>query len=323
MSCFSALVGCSSYLPEKVLTNDDLSRSVETSNEWIETRTGIRERHIAAPSQTTSDMAVVAVESLLRDCGAVPEDIDMLVVATATPDFSFPSVACVVQGRTGLRNAICFDISAACSGFIYALSVVDAYIRSGSVKSAIVIGADKMSSLVDWSDRATCILFGDGAGGVLLKSVKNPGKKESHLISSQLYSDGSMIDLLKTTGGVGTTGNGGFVAMNGREVFRNAVNKMTESTREILLKNDFSVEDLDLIVPHQANVRIIDAVAGNLKIPSNKMVVTIDVHGNTSAASIPLAMHSAIKDGRLKAGNLVLLQAVGGGLTWGSALLRF
>ncbi len=324
MSVSSKLISTGSYLPKKILTNSELEKIVDTSDEWIFQRSGIRSRRIAAENESTSDMAVNAAKDALDCAGINPVDIDGIIVATTTPDQTFPSVAVNVQHALGVPVGIAFDVQAVCSGFIYALSVADNFIKAGQMKRVLVIGAEKMSSIIDWSDRATCVLFGDGAGAVILEAQESEDNSNgAGLLSTHLYANGSMKDLLYTNGGVSTTGDSGHIVMQGREVFKHAVRLMADAVNVALDKNNMSANDIDWLVPHQANLRIIESTAKKLSMPMDRVVVSVEEHGNTSAASIPLAFDGAVKDGRIKRGDLVLFEALGGGLTWGSALLRF
>ncbi len=320
MSLRSVILSTGSYLPEKALTNKDLEKIVDTNDEWIVQRTGIKERHIAAPDQPTSDMAIHAAQRALESSGLTAGDIDGVIVATTTPDQSFPSVAVRVQAALGLRAGPAFDVQAVCSGFVYALSVADAMLQTGAMKRVIVIGAEKMSSLLNWEDRTTCVLFGDGAGAVILEAQENPS---NGILSTHLYADGKFRDLLYTDGGTSTTGAAGHIVMHGKEVFKNAVTLMAEIVQEVFDKNKITSEQIDWLVPHQANLRIITGTAEKLHMPMDKVVVTVDKHGNTSAASIPLALDTAVRDGRIQRGQTLLLEALGGGLTWAAALIKY
>lgn len=319
MTLRSVVRGTGSYLPDRIMTNADLEKIVETSDEWIVQRTGIRARHIAAENQPTSDMAIKAAQRALGASGLTAADIDGVIVATTTPDQSFPSVAVRVQAGLGLKHGPAFDVQAVCSGFVYALSVADSMLRTGAMRRVIVIGAEKMSSLLDWNDRTTCVLFGDGAGAVVLEAVEG----NSGILSTHLYADGNLKDLLYTDGGVSTTGQAGHIIMHGKEVFKNAVSLMTGIVEEVLTHNHISADKIDWLVPHQANLRIISGTAEKLKMSMDKVVVTVDRHGNTSAASIPLALDAAVRDGRIQRGQTLLLEALGGGLTWAAALIRY
>jgi 3-oxoacyl-[acyl-carrier-protein] synthase-3 len=315
----SVIIGCGSYLPEKVLTNRDLEKMVETSDSWIEERTGIKKRHIIGEKETTADMAAKAARMALSNACIKPEDVDLIVVATTTPDNTFPSTATRVQHLLGAKKGAAFDVQAVCAGFIYALSVTDNFIKTGQSRCALVIGADALSRIVDWTDRGTCILFGDGAGAVVL----TPGEMERGILSTHLYSDGSTRDLLYVDGGPGSNAKCGVIHMEGKEVFRHAVQKLSDVTLEALAANHLDIKELDWLVPHQANLRILDAVARRLELPAEKVITTVAEHANTSAASIPLAIHVAVKQGKFKKGQLICLEAIGGGLAWGSALLRW
>lgn len=320
MSLRSVILSTGSYLPDKTVTNKDLEKIVDTNDEWIVQRTGIKERHIAAADQPTSDMAIHAAQRALEASGLTAADIDGVIVATTTPDQSFPSVAVRVQAALGLRPGPAFDVQAVCSGFVYALSVADSMVQTGAMKRVIVIGAEKMSSLLNWEDRTTCVLFGDGAGAVILEGQENPA---NGILSTHLYADGQYRDLLYTDGGTSTTGAAGKIVMHGKEVFKNAVTLMSEIVQEVLDTNKITSEQIDWLVPHQANLRIITGTAEKLHMPMDKVVVTVDKHGNTSAASIPLALDAAVRDGRIQRGQALLLEALGGGLTWAAALIKY
>ena len=320
MSTRSHILSTGSYLPEKIMTNHDLSKIVDTSDEWIFQRSGIKSRRIAADNQSTSDMAIKAARAAIERAGIHPNDIDGIIVATTTPDQTFPSVAVSVQAALGVPVGIAFDVQAVCTGFIYALSVADNFIKVGQLKRVLVIGAEKMSSVLNWSDRKTCVLFGDGAGAVILEAQE--GSDDTGILSTHLYANGTMRDLLYTDGGVSTTGNSGHIVMQGREVFKHAVRLMADAVNVALDANNLSADQIDWLVPHQANLRIIESTAKKLSMPMERVIVSVEEHGNTSAASIPLAFDGAVRDGRIKKGDLVLFEALGGGLTWGSALLR-
>ena len=317
---FTKIIATGSYLPEKVLTNDDLSKIVDTSDEWIRTRSGIRSRHIAADGEETSDLAVMAATRALAAAGLNATDIDLLVVATTTPDVIFPSTACIVQDKLGAKNAAAFDIQAVCSGFVYALSVVDKMVASGQYKHALIIGAEIYSRILNWKDRATCVLFGDGAGAVVLTRSQTPG-----ILATKLHADGSRRAILNVPGHVrnGVVYGDPHVHMDGPAVFKMAVQVMADVCNETLAMANMSASDIDWLVPHQANVRIIDATGKKLGIAAEKTIVTVQGQGNTSAASIPLALDTAVRDGRIKAGHVVQTVGVGGGFTWGSALIRW
>ncbi len=316
----SVILSTGSYLPPKTVTNADLEKMVDTNDDWIVQRTGIKERHIAEKDQTTADLAIEAAKRALETSGLNPNDVDGVIVATTTPDQSFPSVAVKVQAALGLRAGPAFDVQAVCSGFVYALSIADSMIKSGAMKRVIVIGAEKMSSLLNWEDRTTCVLFGDGAGAVILEGQDNP---TNGILSTHLYADGQFKDLLYTNGGVSSTGNAGHIVMHGKEVFKNAVTLMADIVQEVLDKNAITSDKIDWLVPHQANLRIITGTAEKLGMGMDRVVVTVDKHGNTSAASIPLALDTAVRDGRIKRGQTLLLEALGGGLTWAAALVRY
>jgi 3-oxoacyl-[acyl-carrier-protein] synthase-3 len=307
------------YLPEKILTNAELEKMVDTSDEWIVQRSGIRERRIAAKDQTTSDMAIEAGRQALANGNLTGADIGAVIVATTTPDRTFPAVAVKVQQALGIPPGPAFDVQAVCTGFVYALSIANSFIQTGVAKRILVIGAEKMSSIVDWNDRTTCVLFADGAGAVVAEASETG---ERGIISTHLYADGRQQDLLYTDGGACTAGSGKII-MEGREVFKYAVQYMADVVREVLEKNNLKAEDIDLLVPHQANIRIIEATAKKMNMPMSKVVTTVERHGNTSAASIPLALHEAVSGRRIKDGDLVLLEGMGGGLTWGAVLVRF
>lgn len=320
----SVVRGVGSYLPARTLTNAELAKMVDTSDEWIVQRTGIQERHIAAKEEKTSDLAIAAAKAALANAGMTAADIDLIVVATSTPDLTFPATATTVQASLGITRGAAFDLQAVCSGFVYAMSTVDQYLRSGDFKCALVIGAETFSRILDWQDRTTCVLFGDGAGAVVLERTEQPGTRDDRgILISKLRSDGRHRDKLFVDGGPGSTGTVGLLRMEGKEVFRHAVGMITDVIEDAYAATGYSSEDIDWFVPHQANLRIIDGSAKKLKIAPNKVVVTVDKHGNTSAASIPLALSTAVNDGRIKKGDLVLLEAMGGGFTWGSTLLRW
>ena len=317
---FSKIISTGSYLPEKILSNDDLSKIVDTSDEWIRTRSGIRSRHIAADYEETSDLALIAARRALQSAHLSALDIDLLVVATTTPDVIFPSTACILQDKLGAKNAVAFDIQAVCSGFVYALSIVDKMIASGAYKNALIIGAEIYSRILNWKDRTTCVLFGDGAGAVVLTRSETPG-----VLATKLYSDGSRRSILNVPGQVrnGVVYGDPHVHMDGPAVFKMAVNVMADVCNETLAMANMTAADVDWLVPHQANVRIIDATGRKLGIAAEKTIVTVQGQGNTSAASIPLALDTAVRDGRIKSGDVVQTVGVGGGFTWGSALIRW
>ena len=316
--------GCGHYLPKRVVTNDELAARIDTTDQWIHARTGIRQRHIAAEGELTSDLAVAAARDALDRAGLEPGDIDAIVVATATPDRTFPATATRVQHALGMRDGFAFDMQAVCAGFIYALANANGMIVSGMAKRVMVIGAETFSRILDWEDRATCVLFGDGAGAVILEATEGNGDPADRgILGTCLHSNGAHHDILYVSGGPSTTGETGFVQMQGREVFRHAVVKLAEVADEVMAKVGVSGADVDWIVPHQANLRIIESTAKKAGVPMEKVVVTVHDHGNTSAASIPLALSIAVADGRIQPGNLLLMEAIGGGLAWGSALLRW
>ena len=318
------VVGCGAYLPERIVTNDELAKTVDTSDAWIFERTGIRERRIAADGEKTSDLALAASAEALKAAGESAENLDIIVLATTTPDETFPATATRVQARLGANSAAAFDIQAVCSGFIYALTVADSFIRTDRAKTALVIGAETFSRIVDWQDRSTCVLFGDGAGAVVLRAGNGNGSSADRgILSTHLHSDGRQHDLLYVDGGPSSTRTVGHVRMAGREVFRHAIVKLANVLEEALAANQLSAEDVDWFLPHQANKRIIDGTARKLGLPPEKMVVTIDRHANTSAASIPLALAEAVSDGRIKPRDVLLLEAMGGGFTWASGLIRW
>lgn len=323
MSRFSRISGTGGYLPAKVLTNREIADRVDTSDAWIVERTGIHERRIAAADETASSMAEVAAREALEAAGAEPDSVDLIVLATSSPDRVFPSTACLVQQRLGIRNCAAFDVQAACSGFIFALSVADQYIRAGNARRALVIGSELNSRIVDWNDRTTCILFGDGAGAVLIDAADEPG-----ILSTHIHSDGQYKDLLylptASGRGCGDSGSGNcFLQMQGNEVFKVAVNTLGRIVDETLAQNRLKRSDIDWLVPHQANIRIITATAKKLRMSMDRVVVTIGTQGNTSSASVPLALNEAVRDGRIQRGQRVLMEAFGGGFAWGSALVRF
>jgi len=317
---YSRIVGTGSYLPAHILTNEDLEKRIETTSEWIVERTGIRERHIAAEGELTSDLAQKAAESALEAAGMDAGDIELIVVATTTSDRIFPSTACVLQAKLGITNSCpALDVQAVCSGFVYAVSVADQFIRSGQVKTALVVGAETLSRITDWTDRSNCMLWGDGAGAVILRASEQPG-----IIATHLHADGRYQDLLFVDGGVSLKKEGAcYMRMSGNAVFKMAVNTLDAIVDETLAANGLQKSDIDWLVPHQANIRIIQATARKLGMSMDRVVVTVDRHGNTSAASIPLALDTAVREGRIKAGERVLMEAFGGGFTWGSVLVQF
>ena len=320
----SLILGCGGYLPERVVTNAELAGTLDTSDQWIVQRTGIRQRHVAAPHEKTSDLALHAARDALAAAKVAPEEIDLVVLATSTPDNTFPATATRVQAALGIKHGAAFDVQAVCTGFIFALATADNFLRTGQAKTALVIGAETFSRILDWKDRGTCVLFGDGAGAVVLRGTPSNGSpSERGILSTHLHSDGSGYDLLYVDGGVSTTGTSGHLRMEGKEVFKYAVLRLAEVVDEALAANGLRASDIDWLVPHQANRRIIDAMGKKLGLGSDKVVVTIDRHANTSAASVPLALAEAANTGRIRAGQLVLLEAMGGGLTWGACLVRW
>jgi 3-oxoacyl-[acyl-carrier-protein] synthase-3 len=317
-------LGCGHYLPERVVTNEDLSKQLDTSDEWITARTGIRQRHIAAEGQLTSDLAIRAADAALSNAGISAGDLDAVIIATATPDQTFPSTATRVQNGLGLTRGFAFDMQAVCAGFIYALANANGLILAGMADRVLVVGAETFSRILDWEDRSTCVLFGDGAGAVILErapSTETP--QDRGILGTCLHSDGSLNHILYVDGGPSDTQQAGFLRMEGREVFKHAVIKLAAVADEVMEKVGVQAEDIDWIVPHQANLRIIDSTAKKAGIPMDKVIVTVDRHGNTSAASIPLALSAGLSEGRIARGDLLLMEALGGGLTWGSALLRW
>lgn len=318
------IIGCGHYLPAKVLTNDDLSKMVETNDEWISTRTGIRSRHIVAEGELTSDMALKAVNQAMENAGVTAEDLDIVVVATLTPDYTTPSVAARIAGKLGVKQGTpAFDLGAACSGFVYAMTMVDNMIRLGQIKTAAVIGVESLSKIVDWTDRNTCVLFGDGAGAVIVRATEGEGTaKDRGVLATKIYADGTQFDNLATDGGISATQTAGFVHMNGKEVFKFAVGAMSDASHAVLEQAGASAEEIDWLLPHQANIRIISSVGQKLNVPDEKVIVTVDHHGNTSAASIPLALSESVNSGKIKKGDLVLIPAMGAGFTWGGMLIR-
>jgi 3-oxoacyl-[acyl-carrier-protein] synthase-3 len=320
---YSKITGTGSYLPEKILTNHDLEKMVDTSDEWIRDRTGIEERHVAADDEFTVDLAEHAARRALEAAGKKASDIDLIIVATTTPDRVFPSTACLLQQRLDIHGCAAFDVQAVCTGFVYALGIADRFFRAGTTKCALIVGAETLSRIVDWTDRDTCVLFGDGAGAVVLEASEEPG-----VMSSHLHADGSYESLLTVNYGVSTKssqlleGNGG-ITMKGNEVFKMAVNTLGRIVDETLAANQLKKSDVDWLVPHQANMRIINATAKKLGLSTDHVVITVNKHGNTSAASVPLSLDVAVRDGRIKRGEILLLEAFGGGFTWGSALIRY
>ncbi len=319
----SAVTGVGSFLPEQVVTNADLAKIVDTSDEWIQARTGIKQRHRARDDQPTSDLATEAARRALADAGRTAAEVDMIIVATTTPDMTFPSVASIVQRKLGAPTCIAFDVQAVCSGFVYALSIADGFVARGLAKCALIIGAEEMTRLMDWTDRSTCVLFGDGAGCVVVEPREGQGTKaDQGLLGFALRCDGTKADLLYVDGGPASTGTVGHLRMAGNQVFRHAVVNIAEAITAACAASNIEVADVDWFVPHQANQRIIKGVGDRLGLDENKVISTVAIHANTSAASIPLALDAAIRDGRIKRGDLVLLEAMGGGLTWGACAFR-
>lgn len=319
MTIRSVVAGTGSALPKRRVDNAELARQVDTSDEWIVTRSGIRSRYIAGEGETTASLATEAARRALEDAGVQTSEIDLIVLATATPDQTFPSSATKVQAALGIDDCVAFDVHAVCTGFLYAVSVADAMIRAGTGRTALVIGAETFSRILDWEDRATCVLFGDGAGALVLRGEEG----DRGILATRLHADGRHNDLLFVDGGPSTTGTVGKVRMKGREVFRHAVVNLADVLGEVLSDANMTSEDIDWLVPHQANARILDATAKKLGLPPEKVVVTVDQHANTSAASVPLALDTAVKDGRIKRGDIIVLEAMGGGFTWGAAVLRY
>jgi len=320
----SVVQGCGAYLPERLVTNEELARTVETSDEWIQQRTGIRQRHIAAEGEFTSHLATRAADRALAHAGIAASDVDLVVLATATPDETFPATATRVQAALGMTKGAAFDLQAVCAGFVYGLSVADSLLKSGMASTALVIGAETFSRILDWEDRGTCVLFGDGAGAVVLRAEQGQGTAADRgILANALHSDGQLHDILYVDGGPSSTRTTGFLRMEGKEVFKHAVVNMAAVVGEVLGKAGLTAADIDWLVPHQANRRIIDGTGRKLGLPPEKVVVTVDKHANTSAASIPLALDTAVKDGRIKRGDLCLLEGIGGGMAWGASLLRW
>ena len=317
----SVFKGAGSALPKKVVTNEELAQRVDTSDEWIRERTGITARHLAGDDETTGTLATAAARAALADAGISPDEIDLIVLATATPDSTFPATATQVQDALGCNGGIAFDVAAVCSGFLYALATADSMLRTGMARCALVIGAETFSRILDWEDRATCVLFGDGAGAFVLRAEES-GEDGPGVLATKLHADGAHGELLYVDGGPSTTGTVGKLRMKGREVFRHAVVNLAQVLGDVLKQTGHDADELDWVVPHQANLRILDATARKLGLPFEKVVVTVDKHANTSAASVPLAFDTAWRDGRIKRGDLVMLEAMGGGFTWGASLLR-
>jgi 3-oxoacyl-[acyl-carrier-protein] synthase-3 len=326
MSRKTKIIGIGSYLPKKVVSNEDLTKILDTSDEWIQSRSGIQQRHQAAEGETTSDLAIEAAQAALANAKLSPADIDLIIVATTTPDLTFPATAALVQKKLGMRHGAAFDVQAVCSGFVYGLSVASAMLETGQATRALLIGAETMTRLLDMKDRSTAVLFGDGAGAVVLEAVDvapDGLDTASHVIGSYLRSDGELSDILYVDGGPSTTGTTGHLRMQGREVYRHAVGNISDAINTLLQQSDMTIADVDWFVPHQANKRIIDGVAKKIGLPIEKTVVTIHQHANTSAASIPLALCQIVQEGKVRSGDIVMLEAMGGGLTWGANLIRW
>jgi len=317
---YSRITGTGSYLPEKILTNLDLERMVDTNDEWIRTRTGITQRHIASEDQVASDLALYACQNAMQAAGVTNKDIDLIIVATTTPDMIFPSTACILQNKLGIENCPAFDVQAVCSGFVYALATADMFVSSGKYRNALVVGTEIYSKILDWNDRSTCVLFGDGAGAVVLSQSDQPG-----ILSTHLHANGSYSNILSAPGCIsgGKVQGTPYINMEGNTVFKFAVKVLEEVVQEAIAKNNLQTTDIDWLIPHQANIRIIQSTARKLGLPMDKVVVAVDKHGNTSAASIPLALDMAVRDGRIQPDQLILLEGVGGGFTWGAVLLRW
>ena len=317
---YSKIIATGSYLPEKILTNKDLEKTVDTSHEWIVERSGINQRHIAAQDELASDLATRAAQRAIETAGLSPDEIDLLIVATTTPDMVFPSTACIVQSKLGISGSPAFDVQAVCCGFVYALNIADLFIKSGQASNALIIGAEVYSRILDWNDRTTCVLFGDGAGAVVLSSSEEPG-----ILKTKLHADGSFRDKLCVPGWVnaGEISGSPMVTMDGGTVFKFAVKVFEQTARELLDEANLSIDDVDWFIPHQANIRIMESTAKKLKLPREKLIATVDHHGNTSAASIPLALDEAVRAGKVTRGDLLLLEGVGGGFTWGGALVKY
>jgi len=320
MNLSSYILGCGGYLPKKILTNNDLSKKLNTSDEWIKTRTGINQRHIADKKQLNSDLGFEAAKKAIKNSKIKTSSIDLIIVATSTPDHTFPSTAAKIQGKLGIKKGFAFDIQAACSGFIYAFSIADNFLSNNQASNALVIGSEIFSRILDWNDRSTCVLFGDGAGAIVLSKKK---KMNSGIISTELYSDGRFYDLLYVNGGVASNQKAGHIKMKGKEVFKHAVKKLVSSVQFNLKKNKLKKEDIDWIIPHQANKRIMDMSAVKLGIPKSKVIVTVDQHANTSTASIPLSLDYALSKKIIKRGQIIVFEAIGGGLTWGCSILKY
>ncbi|MBT6311996.1 MAG: ketoacyl-ACP synthase III [Alphaproteobacteria bacterium] len=323
MAIRSIARGCGAYLPERIVTNAELAAKVDTTDEWIQARTGIKQRHIAADGQLTSDLAIHAANQAMEMAGVEGKDIDLIVLATATPDHTFPSTATTVQAAIGMSGGAAFDVQAVCSGFIFALATADNFIKAGQCKRALVIGAETFSRILDWEDRTTCVLFGDGAGAIVLEASEGEGPDAQGILSTHLHSDGRFKEMLYVDGGPSATQTVGHLRMQGREVFKHAVTNLSNVVLEALEANGLEADAIDWLVPHQANQRIISGAARKLKMDAAKVVTTVSSHANTSAASVPLALNVAVQDGRIKSGDLLLLEAMGGGFTWGASLLRW
>ena len=320
MNLSSYILGCGGYLPKKILTNNDLSKKLDTSDEWIKTRTGINQRYIADKKQLNSDLGFEAAKKAIKNSKIKTSDIDLIILATSTPDHTFPSTATKIQGKLGIKKGFAFDIQAACSGFIYAMSVADNFLLNNQASNALVIGSEIFSRILDWNDRSTCILFGDGAGAIILSNKK---KMNSGIISTELYSDGRFYDLLYVNGGVAFNQKAGHIKMKGRDVFKHAVKKLVSCIQFNLKKNKLKKEDIDWIIPHQANKRIMDMIAIKLGVPKSKLLVTVDQYANTSSASIPLTLDYALSNKIIKRGQIIVFEAIGGGLTWGCSILKY
>jgi len=323
MTLRSVIMGTGSALPRRCVSNDELAQTVDTSDAWIVERTGIRQRYIAGEGETTTTLAVEASRRAMEAAGVAPDEVDLIILATATPDQTFPASATIVQAQLDIPDCVAFDVGAVCSGFLYALTVADNMLRGGAARTALVIGAETFSRILDWEDRATCVLFGDGAGAVVLRAQETDAEAGSGVLASRLHADGRYNALLNVDGGPSTTGTVGKVRMKGQDVFRHAVVNLAEVLREVLDAAGVAASEIDWVVPHQANARILDATARKLKLDPARVVVTVDQHANTSAASVPLALDTAVRDGRIRKGDLVVLEAMGGGFTWGASLLRY
>lgn len=322
MSIRSVIRGTGAYLPERIMTNDDMSKIVETSDQWIQERTGIKQRHIAADDQVTSDLAVEAAKDALSAAGIPASQVDLIVLATTTPDKTFPATATAVQAKLGIDGGAAFDVQAVCSGFLFALATADSMLKSGLFKTALVIGAETFTRILDWSDRGTCVLFGDGAGAIVMTAESDADAGDRGILAHHIRTDGTKSDLLHVDGGVSSTGTIGHVRMLGNQVFKHAVANISSAIKVVLEETNTPIEAIDWFVPHQANQRILASVAKKMKLEEDKVVLTVGLHGNTSAASIPLALHTAVSDGRIKPGHLILSEAMGGGFSWGASLFR-